>query len=122
MTPEILKEQHEKLTFFNDDLTAKEVDWYAVKESPELMLSLANDFVYVNRMNTIGRYKELLSYTPFKANLLKSKLLDPETEANELGEVMGIGSKMTPELWDVYTQHYDEIFETTLIKENEPIA
>lgn len=125
ITIEELREQHDSLTYFNDDLSVKgEMDWEAIYNNPEAMLTVVNDTIYVNRMNSIAREKEWKAFylaegRPYHATLMKQRLTSPSTEANEFGEVIGWGSKMDPEMWDVYEKHYDELFETHYLEQND---
>lgn len=94
------------------------------QEGEEAMMQLVMEMMFVNRLNTIAINKEWrLTYshaTEFKKNLFKEKLTNPATITDAFGNVHKWGMKMAlPGEWDVYEKFYDEIFEHTLIEQDD---
>lgn len=121
MTTDLLKEQHDNLKYFKDDLSGVNelIDWVEVRDNPQIMIEFINEMIYINRMNSIGREKEWRaqrSPNSFDYNEMKRRLTNGKSVTNEWGEVKGWGSAMTPEMWEVYEKHYDSIFETEYIE------
>lgn len=121
MTTDLLKQQHENLKYFKDDLSGvnEAIDWVEVRDNPQIMIEFINEMIYVNRINTISREKEWRAQrnpNSFDYNEMKRRLTNGKSVTNEWGEVKGWGSAMTPELWEVYEKHYDSIFETEYIE------
>lgn len=129
-TIEEVQERFDALVYFDKEelMPVGELDWETIYESPELTAQLISDMMFVNRMNTIARNYEWRErqISEFKKNELKRKLTDPNAITNEFGEVMSsngndisdrlvIGTKMTPEEWDLYEKFYDTIFNTEII-------
>lgn len=122
MTAELLEQQHNNLKYFKDDLSGvtEAIDWEEVRDNPQIMIEFINEMIYINRCNTIGREKEWRAQrhpNAFDYNEMKRRLTSGKEVTNEWGECSW-GSVMTEELWDVYEKHYDSIFETEYIDDN----
>lgn len=122
-TIEELQEMHNSLVYFKDDLTVvdNDVDWSEVRNNPEYLLKFTNEILYINRMNTIAREREWRarnSGSEFQANLMYERITHPNAITNEYGEIDSWGSKLTPEEFELYTKHYDEVFITEYIDDS----
>lgn len=115
MTTDLLKEQHDNLKYFKDDLSGvnEAIDWVEVRDNPQIMIEFINELIYINRINTISREKEWRkahSYSPFKAQLFKQRCIN-NRDANEWQEIKGWGSNFKDEEeWNVYSEWHDKLF------------
>lgn len=116
---EELQEQYDNLKYFTQDLTIEDTEaWKLAKTEPELLSQLLLEMLFVNKLQTIGRWYEYMEQhkdeSEFQRNLFynkitKTKILGP------FGEVDGFGIGMNEEEFEKYKLFYDSIFETTII-------
>lgn len=118
LTVEALREQYASLYYFDEDLNAAHAEeWLKAKENEIIRTQLLLEMVFVNKLQTVGRWYEWVASHKgkFDEERFYNEITNLQAITDPFGNIHPWGMFFTPEDFDIYKTFYDELFQTEII-------
>ena len=118
-----LQDMFKSLQYFsvdeNNEFIPLYEKWMGAKDSAHETIQLTIEMQFVNKIQSIGRYKEYLEQykysSSFKREFFKKIITSPTSITDSFGMIKDWGMSMTTEEFDTYEEFYDTIYVTSII-------